>query len=81
MPGLLKIFLNIGTVISLFKNLKLLVEEVIKNKKPSVENIDKVLESVEDIFTKKLIDIPNVEEEDIAIAIQNIRNQISGVKP
>lgn len=81
MPGLLKIFLNIGTVIGLFKNLKSLVAEVVETKQaPSVNQIDKTLESVQDLFVKKIIDIPDVDEDQIAEAIQNIRNQLTGVK-
>lgn len=68
---------NIGSVISFFKVLKSFFGEVIEKKNvPECKSTAILLENLEGLLRKKIIDIPGVEEIEIANAIAQVREQL-----
>lgn len=68
---------NIGAIIGLMKSLSGVVSSVIDTKKPpEKEAIKSVLDSVEDLLDRGVIDIPNVDEKAISDALKQIEEQL-----
>lgn len=70
---------NLGLVISFFKSFKSLISEVAQSKKaPSAQSVRDLLESAQKLLRSGAIDIPNVDENQIADAIKVLEEQLSG---
>ena len=68
---------NIGAIIGLMKSLSGVVSSVIDTKKaPEKEAIKSVLDSIEDLLDRGVIDIPNVDEKAISDALKQIEEQL-----
>ena len=68
---------NIGSIISFFKIVRSFIMEVaVKKQVPECASRHDLLEGFEMLLRKKVIDIPNVNEEEIADALKQIREQL-----
>lgn len=69
---------NIGLIMSFVRSIESLVREVAQKKSvPQAQSIDTVLNHVESLLRKGVIDIPEVDEIQIADAIKAIREQLT----
>jgi len=69
---------NIGLIMSFVRSIESLVREVAQKKSvPEAKSIDTVLNHVESLLRKGVIDIPEVDEIQIADAIKAIREQLT----
>lgn len=72
-----QIISHLGTILAFIKQIEVLVAEVVKTKSmPGCSTIDPALAAVEKLFADKVIDIPGVDEQMIADAIQQIRDNL-----
>jgi desulfoferrodoxin (superoxide reductase-like protein) len=70
---------NIGKVISFFKAVAGLIEGIAKNKEvPPVEQINDTIEKLAVLLDSGAIDVPNVDEHQIADVLRQIKTQLSG---
>ncbi len=68
---------HLGVIMDAVKSVEKLVEEVVTTKAPpSSQSIKLVLSSVANLFDSGVIDIPGVEEHDIAAALKTIESHI-----
>lgn len=70
-----KILMNAGKFIALAKSAESLIKDL-KDKKDMKQAISRFLSVIQDLLASGAIDIPGVEEQDIVIAIQEVRNQL-----
>jgi len=69
---------NIGLIMSFVRSIESLVREVAQKKSvPEAKSIDTVLNHVESLLRKGVVDIPEVDEIQIADAIKAIREQLT----
>lgn len=68
---------NIGAIVGLLKSLSGMINDAAVNKKaPSKEMIKEVLDSIEDLLDRGVIDIPNVDEKSISDGLKQIEEQL-----
>ncbi len=68
---------NLGLVISFFKSFQGLVSEMVKTKAPpGIEAVKEFLDKAEALLNSGAIDIPGVDEKQIADALQQIEEQL-----
>ncbi len=78
----LGILFNIGAVIGVIRALIGLVKEVAEKKSlPECQNVDTTLTAIEKLFSKNVVKVGNLKNEDIADAINQIRDQLKCSKP
>jgi hypothetical protein len=69
---------NLSLIMSFVRSIESLVREVAQKKSvPEAKSIDTVLNHVETLLRKGVIDIPEVDEIQIADAIKAIREQLT----
>ena len=66
---------NAGFLISFFRNMGEVVKTFSETKKFGCADSHRVLEQVEELIRKKIIDVEGVDEDQIADAIKSIREQ------
>lgn len=74
--GIFLILRNIGTIISLISGLKGIISSVASKQAPDKAQIKIVLDSLEDMLDKGVIDIPNVDEAAISSALKVIEEKL-----
>ena len=66
---------NIGTILSLLKTIREIVASVASDKKaPSPQAIKAVIDHVQALLDKGVIDIPGVDEKDLSDSLQQIED-------
>lgn len=69
---------NAGAIFSFFNIVSGILKESVKGKKlPECENSKQLIKSVRVLLDKGVIDIPDVDEREIAQALLDIENQIT----
>lgn len=74
--GIWAIIKNLGLIISFFKAASGMIDGVAKEKRsPTKAEVKAMLDSLEDLLDKKVIDVPGVDEEAISSALKVIEEQ------
>lgn len=76
--SVMRLLLNIGLVIDLFKTIRRTVLGAVasSNKLPSCEDSKDLLSKVRILLEKKVIDVPGIEEDQIAKALREIEDRL-----
>lgn len=72
---MLKFLLNIGKFIALVRAVEKLIKDI-KDGKGATGGVDLILSVSQDLFLAGAIDIPGVDENQIATTLQEVRNQL-----
>lgn len=71
------LFKNVGSIMALVRAVKELVGSVaVSHEMPPKEIVKQVLDAIEDLLDRGVIDIPGVEEKDISDALKQIEEQL-----
>lgn len=76
--GFFALLKNAGTIITVFKTLKEILTRTVesKNKIPTCDDTVLLVHQLRVLLEKKVIDIPNFDENDVIVALQQIESNI-----